>query len=43
MECTRTTASHNFHNLPDCVELAIKIFADDTKIYSEIKDQSDIK
>ena len=31
------------NDLPDCVKSAIKIFADDTKIYREIKDQSDIK
>ena len=30
------------NDLPDCVKSAIKIFAD-TKIYREIKDQSDIK
>ena len=30
-------------DLPDCVKSAVKIFADDTKIYIEIKDQSDIK
>ena len=31
------------NDLPDCVKSAIKIFADDTKINGEIKDQSDIK
>ena len=31
------------NDLPDCVKSAIKIFADNTKIYREIKDQSDIK
>ena len=31
------------NDLPDCVKSAIKIFADDTKIYREIKDQNDIK
>ena len=31
------------NDLPDCVKSAIKIFADDTKIYREIKDKSDIK
>ena len=34
----------NFINdLPDCVKSAIKMFAGDTTIYREIKDQSDIK
>ena len=31
------------NDLPDCVKSAIKTFADDTKIYRKIKDQSDIK
>ena len=31
------------NDLPDCVKSAIKICVDDTKIYREIKDQSDIK
>ena len=31
------------NDLPDCEKSAIKIFADDTKICREIKDQSDIK
>ena len=31
------------NELPDYVKSAIKIFVDDTKIYREIKDQSDIK
>ena len=33
----------SINDLPDCVKSAIKIFADDTKIYREIKDQHDTK
>ena len=31
------------NDLPDCVKSAMKIFVDDTKIYWEIKDESDKK
>ena len=31
------------NDLPDCVKSTIKILADDTTIYRESKDQSDIK